>query len=124
MSMIGLSCSFEFRLSDNPPFRFHQKFAIVQTLRETSQEIIEAVCIGLFPCIVAENELLAILLQVLRTGEMVNALYASFDMTPKSLYRVRVVTVYRINVPAVRNGLVLVVLIQGVIDIQVVRYDG
>lgn len=124
MSMLGLSCTFEFRLSDNPPFGFHQKFTVVQTFRETSQEIVETVCIRLFPCIVTENEFLAILLQVLRTGEMVNTLYTSFDMTPKSLYRVRVITVYRINVPAVRNGLVFVVLIQGVIDIQVVRYDG
>lgn len=62
MSMIGLSCSFEFRLSDNPPFGFHQKFAVIQTFRETSQEIIETVCIRLFSCIVTENELLAILL--------------------------------------------------------------
>ena len=34
-------------------------------------------------CIVAENELLAILLQVLRAGEIVNTFYASFDLTPK-----------------------------------------
>ncbi len=27
---------FEFKLSDNPPFGFHQKFTVVQTLRETS----------------------------------------------------------------------------------------
>ena len=124
MSMIGLSYLFEFRLSDNPPFGFHQKFTVVQTFRETSQEIVETVCIGLLPCIVTENEFLAILLQMLRTGEMVNTFYASFDMTPKSLYRVRVVAVHCIDVPAMRNGLVFVVLIQGVIDIQVVRYDG
>jgi len=43
MSVIGLSCSFEFGLSDNPPFGFHQKFAVVQTFRKTSQEFVETI---------------------------------------------------------------------------------
>ena len=115
---------FEFRLSDNPPFRFHQKFAVIQTFRKTSQEIVETVCISLLPCIVTENEFFAILLQVLRTCKMINTFYASFDMTPKSLYRVRMIAVCGINVPAGLNGFMFIVLIQSVIDIQVVRYDG
>lgn len=102
MSMIGLSCSFEFRLSDNSPFGFHQKFTVVQTFRETSQEIIETVCIRLLPRIVTENEFLAIFLQVLRTCKVINAFYATFYVTPKSLYRVRVVAVHRIDVLVVR----------------------
>lgn len=55
-------------------------------------------CIRLFTYVVRENKFLVILLKGLRSYKVINTLYTSFDMIPKSLCQVHVVTVQHIDV--------------------------